>query len=85
MNEVRHDGTDRHLSRLQRIVTAFTENGAQEKTEFVRGRHIRRTLSKRADELVVFKDAAEDLSVSHIQAKNHPEPPHKNLGTHASA
>jgi hypothetical protein len=26
---------------------------------------------------VVFKDAAEDLSVSYVQAKNHPDPPQK--------
>ncbi len=80
MNQVRHDGTDRHLSRLRRIVTAFTEDCAQEETEFVGGGHIRRTLPKRADELVVFKDAAEDLSVSHVQAKNHQDIPPKKWG-----
>src|SRR5262245_17351339 len=79
MNQVRHDGTDRHPPRLRRIVTAFTKDRAQEETEFVRGRHIRRTLPKRADELVVFKDAAEDLSVSHVQAKNHQAPPAENV------
>jgi len=73
MNQVRHDGTDSHLPRLKRIVTAFTEDCAQEETEFVRRRHIRRTLPKRADELVVFEDAAEYLSVPYVQAKNHPD------------
>src|SRR5262245_41946172 len=80
MNQVRHDGTDRHLPRLKRIVTTFTQDCAQEETEFVRGRHIRRTLPKRADELVVFKAAAEDLSVPYFQAKNHQHIPPKKRG-----
>src|SRR5215510_589823 len=80
MNQVQHDGTDRHLPRLKRIVTAFTEDCAQEEAEFVGGGHIRRTLPKCADEFVVFKDAAEDLSVSYVQAKNHQGLPPKKWG-----
>src|SRR5215475_5657743 len=81
MDEIGHDGADRDLTHLERIETAFAEDSAEKETELVRGGDVRRTLPKCADETAVFKDAAEDLSVSYIQAKNHQSPPQNIVGS----